>query len=112
MNINLISIRYMEPLTRGRYPDIMRRMVGSRLPNFTEAEARLVAGSYDFLGLNYYVGQYVQPAPNPLPVTSERYTAMMDPGTTLTCTVPLYFHLETTYTLYIYTYPFRLYYIL
>ncbi|XP_013693895.1 myrosinase-like [Brassica napus] len=75
---------YMEPLTRGRYPDIMRRMVGSRLPNFTEAEARLVAGSYDFLGLNYYVGQYVQPAPNPLPVTSERYTAMMDPGTRLT----------------------------
>ncbi|KAL0800920.1 hypothetical protein Bca101_056095 [Brassica carinata] len=75
---------YMEPLTRGRYPDIMRRMVGSRLPNFTEAEARLVAGSYDFLGLNYYASQYVQPTPNPLPVTSERHTAMMDPGTRLT----------------------------
>uniref|UniRef100_M4DJJ8 thioglucosidase n=1 Tax=Brassica campestris TaxID=3711 RepID=M4DJJ8_BRACM len=75
---------YMEPLTRGRYPDIMRRMVGNRLPNFTEAEARLVAGSYDFLGLNYYATQYVQPTPNPLPVTSERYTAMMDPGTRLT----------------------------
>ncbi|KAG2256941.1 hypothetical protein Bca52824_076235 [Brassica carinata] len=75
---------YMEPLTRGRYPDIMRRMVGNRLPNFTEAEARLVAGSYDFLGLNYYATQFVQPTPNPLPVTSERYTAMMDPGTRLT----------------------------
>ena len=99
MNMNLISIRYMEPLTRGRYPDIMRRMVGNRLPNFTEAEARLVAGSYDFLGLNYYATQFVQPTPNPLPVTSERYTAMMDPGTRLTCTT--LFHLVTTY-IYIY----------
>uniref|UniRef100_A0A0D3B845 thioglucosidase n=1 Tax=Brassica oleracea var. oleracea TaxID=109376 RepID=A0A0D3B845_BRAOL len=29
---------YMEPLTKGRYPDIMRQIVGSRLPNFTEEE--------------------------------------------------------------------------
>ncbi|KAG2322237.1 hypothetical protein Bca52824_015450 [Brassica carinata] len=91
---------YMEPLTRGRYPDIMRRMVGSRLPNFTEAEARLVAGSYDFLGLNYYASQYVQPTPNPLPVTSERHTAMMDPGTRLTCTTLF----SLRYNLYTHTY--------
>nr|QWJ73437.1 beta-thioglucoside glucohydrolase 2-3 [Isatis tinctoria] len=70
---------FMEPLTKGRYPDIMRQIVGSRLPEFTEAEAKLVAGSYDFLGLNYYVSEYIQPSPNP--VTSEKHTAMMDPGT-------------------------------
>ncbi|CAN6850091.1 unnamed protein product [Brassica oleracea] len=69
-------IRYMEPLTKGRYPDIMGQIVGSRLPNFTEEEAALVAGSYDFLGLNYYVTQYAQPKPNPYP--SETHTAMMD----------------------------------
>nr|VDC92546.1 unnamed protein product [Brassica rapa] len=75
-------IRYMEPLTKGRYPDIMRQIVGSRLPNFTEEEAALVAGSYDFLGLNYYVTQYAQPKPNPYP--SETHTAMMDAGVKLT----------------------------
>ncbi|KAL0692322.1 hypothetical protein Bca4012_059502 [Brassica carinata] len=73
---------HMEPLTKGRYPDIMRQIVGSRLPNFTEEEAALVAGSYDFLGLNYYVTQYAQPQPNPYP--SETHTAMMDAGVKLT----------------------------
>ncbi|CAN6858814.1 unnamed protein product [Brassica oleracea] len=76
------QIMYMEPLTKGRYPDIMRQIVGSRLPNFTEEEAELVAGSYDFLGLNYYVTQYAQPKPNPYP--SETHTAMMDAGVKLT----------------------------
>ncbi|CAA7017236.1 unnamed protein product [Microthlaspi erraticum] len=57
---------FMEPLTKGRYPDIMRQYVGSRLPNFTEAEARLVYRSYDFLGLNYYVTQYAK-ADDPAP---------------------------------------------
>ncbi|KAL0728898.1 hypothetical protein Bca4012_024991 [Brassica carinata] len=64
---------YMEPLTKGKYPDIMRKIVGSRLPNFTEAEAELVAGSYDFLGLNYY--DLVRPAQKTvaklLPITRE-----------------------------------------
>ncbi|ESQ39706.1 hypothetical protein EUTSA_v10001184mg, partial [Eutrema salsugineum] len=73
---------FMEPLTKGRYPDIMRQIVGSRLPNFTEAEAKLVKGSYDFLGLNYYVTQYAQPSNNIVP--PEKHTAMMDSGTTLT----------------------------
>ncbi|CAG7860635.1 hypothetical protein IGI04_033836 [Brassica rapa subsp. trilocularis] len=73
---------FMEPLTKGRYPDIMREIVGSRLPNFTEAEAELVAGSYDFLGLNYYTTQYAQAKPNP--VTWANHTAMMDPGAKLT----------------------------
>ncbi|ESQ37143.1 hypothetical protein EUTSA_v10002470mg [Eutrema salsugineum] len=75
---------FMEPLTKGRYPDIMRQIVGSRLPNFTEAEARSVAGSYDFLGLNYYVTQYVQENKNTGP--PEKHTAMMDAGTKLSYT--------------------------
>ena len=94
------SIRFMEPLTKGRYPDIMREIVGSRLPNFTEAEAELVAGSYDFLGLNYYTTQYAQPKPNP--VTWANHTAMMDPGAKLTCTT--LFPLIVTTFLYIYIY--------
>nr|BAE16356.1 myrosinase [Eutrema japonicum] len=73
---------FMEPLTKGRYPDIMRKIVGSKLPNFTEAEARQVAGSYDFLGLNYYVTQYAQPTKTIVP--PENHTAMMDANVTLT----------------------------
>ncbi|XP_027927891.1 beta-glucosidase 24-like [Vigna unguiculata] len=53
---------YMEPLTSGRYPKSMRSLVGKRLPKFSKHEAKLVAGSYDFLGLNYYTTYYVADA--------------------------------------------------
>ncbi|KAL4585432.1 hypothetical protein LXL04_010053 [Taraxacum kok-saghyz] len=49
---------FMEPLVRGKYPDTMIKNVGDRLPKFTEEEANLVMGSYDFLGLNYYSSYY------------------------------------------------------
>lgn len=50
----------VNPITYGDYPKIMRVMVGDRLPRFTEEEVRMVRGSYDFLGLNYYTARYVQ----------------------------------------------------
>ncbi|GMN26516.1 hypothetical protein TIFTF001_001342 [Ficus carica] len=34
-----------------------------RLPKFTEEESKLVKGSYDFLGLNYYTANYAAYAP-------------------------------------------------
>ncbi|XP_027908292.1 beta-glucosidase 24-like [Vigna unguiculata] len=49
---------YMEPLTTGRYPKSMRCLVGKRLPKFSKREAKLVAGSIDFVGLNYYTTYY------------------------------------------------------
>lgn len=48
----------MEPLTSGRYPKSMRSLVGKRLPKFSRHERKLVAGSIDFLGLNYYTTNY------------------------------------------------------
>jgi len=62
--------RYMDPLTSGKYPEIMREKVGERLPEFTEEESKLLAGSFDFLGLNYYTTNYVslvEPAPDTFP---------------------------------------------
>lgn len=50
----------MDPIVYGHYPRSMRTLVGNRLPNFTEEEAILVKGSYDFIGLNYYIGFYAQ----------------------------------------------------
>ncbi|CAN8267416.1 unnamed protein product [Cochlearia groenlandica] len=66
---------FMEPLTKGRYPDIMRQILGNRLPSFTEGEAKLVQNSFDFIGLNYYLTQYAQAIkPNP----PERETVVND----------------------------------
>lgn len=55
----------MDPLTNGNYPHTMRSLVGSRLPNFTEEESKLVKGSFEFVGLNYYTTNYVANAPDP-----------------------------------------------
>ncbi|KAJ4873098.1 Myrosinase 2 [Raphanus sativus] len=75
---------YMGPLTNGTYPQSMIDTVGERLPSFTPEESNLVKGSYDFLGLNYYVTQYAQPSPNH--VDWDNHTALMDAGAMLTCT--------------------------
>ncbi|XP_057453250.1 beta-glucosidase 12-like [Lotus japonicus] len=55
---------FMEPLTRGNYPQSMRSLVGSRMPKFSKKQARLVNGSFDFLGLNYYTSNYAANAPS------------------------------------------------
>ncbi|XP_052123578.1 lactase/phlorizin hydrolase-like [Frankliniella occidentalis] len=58
---------FLDPILAGDYPELMRQRVGangaagggraaSRLPTFTEAERRLLAGALDFLGLNVYFG--------------------------------------------------------
>ncbi|KAF4374895.1 hypothetical protein G4B88_004646, partial [Cannabis sativa] len=49
---------FMDPLTKGEYPHSMRKLVGKRLPKFTKEEAKVVKGSFDFVGLNYYTANY------------------------------------------------------
>lgn len=53
---------FMEPFTRGAYPDSMQAIVGDRLPKFTEEEKQLVKGSLDFVALNYYFPYLATPA--------------------------------------------------
>ncbi|PQP99917.1 hypothetical protein Pyn_34777 [Prunus yedoensis var. nudiflora] len=55
--------KFAEPLTSGDYPQSMRSLVGSRLPKFTKEQSKLLIGSFDFLGLNYYTGYYASDAP-------------------------------------------------
>ncbi|KAJ1399892.1 Glycoside hydrolase family 1, partial [Sesbania bispinosa] len=55
---------FMDPLTTGDYPKSMRSLVRTRLPKFTKKQARLVNGSFDFIGLNYYTASYVYDAPH------------------------------------------------
>ncbi|XP_068647342.1 beta-glucosidase 12-like [Aristolochia californica] len=49
---------FIDPLVHGDYPLTMREIVGKRLPKFTRKQSRLVKGSFDFIGLNYYTTYY------------------------------------------------------
>ena len=63
-DINSLAIcRFMDPLTNGEYPHSMRSLVGERLPKFTKLQSKLVKGSFDFIGLNYYSSNYASYAP-------------------------------------------------
>ncbi|XP_027167791.1 beta-glucosidase 12-like [Coffea eugenioides] len=49
---------FMNPLVYGDYPASMRILVRDRLPKFTPKQSKELMGSYDFLGLNYYITIY------------------------------------------------------
>ncbi|ESQ37105.1 hypothetical protein EUTSA_v10003058mg, partial [Eutrema salsugineum] len=49
----------LHPLVFGDYPEVMKRIVGKRLPSFSEEESDLVKDSSDFLGLIHYTTTYV-----------------------------------------------------
>ncbi|KAG2397803.1 Beta-glucosidase 13 [Vigna angularis] len=61
--IRIIATRFMDPLTRGDYPESMRSLVKSRLPKFTKEQSKLLINSFDFLGINYYTANFVSDAP-------------------------------------------------
>ncbi|CAH2079116.1 unnamed protein product [Thlaspi arvense] len=66
---------FMDPLTKGHYPLIMEQMLKKRLPRFTAKEALLVKGSYDFIGVNYYMTQFAKSVP---PENPNRLSVMTD----------------------------------
>ncbi|XP_030953800.1 beta-glucosidase 12-like isoform X1 [Quercus lobata] len=56
---------FLDPLANGDYPHSMRSLVKDRLPKFTKEQSKLVKGSFDFIGLNYYTAYYAAYAPQP-----------------------------------------------
>ncbi len=52
------SAWFGDPITVGDYPEMMRQMVGDRLPEFTSEQKQLLLGSFDFLGLNHYTTRF------------------------------------------------------
>lgn len=56
----------MHPLVYGDYPSLMKKTAGSRMPAFTNIESNQVKGSFDFIGLNYYLTMYVKDQPSSL----------------------------------------------
>ncbi|XP_050208984.1 beta-glucosidase 13-like [Mercurialis annua] len=75
---------FMNPVTYGHYPRIMRELVGDRLPVFNKTESKSLKGSYDFVGINYYTSNYASanliPDPDP---THIRYTTDMKVNLTM-----------------------------
>ncbi|KAF8074438.1 hypothetical protein N665_1101s0001 [Sinapis alba] len=69
----------LKPLVFGEYPDEMKRILGSRLPVFSEEESEVVKGSSDFIGIIHYTSVYIAnitPAPSTLPSNQEFFTDM------------------------------------
>lgn len=75
--------RFLDPLTSGKYPDSMRRIVGARLPRFTPQEAKELKGSFDFLGLNYYTTYFT--INNPHPPNPRHTDYILDARAILSC---------------------------
>lgn len=69
--------RILDPVVYGDYPKIMRDLVGNRLPNFTEEEKIFVAGSTDFIGINYYTSHFAKHETNKTNmILSDNYDAL------------------------------------
>ena len=52
------ALRFADPVIRGDYPRVMRRILKDRLPVFTPLQKRQLKGSMDFVGLNCYTALY------------------------------------------------------
>ncbi|KAJ8640566.1 hypothetical protein MRB53_017260 [Persea americana] len=50
---------FLHPITYGRYPDLVRFLVGDRLPKFSKREEKMVKGSIDLVGINHYTSYYI-----------------------------------------------------
>ncbi|KAK3031397.1 hypothetical protein RJ639_037395 [Escallonia herrerae] len=77
---------FIGPLTNGEYPSSMTTRVGNRLPRFAAADINVLKGSFDFIGINYYTGEYATDAPIPIGGKKKlSYTTDAEIMTTLMC---------------------------
>lgn len=80
---------YAHPIfsSKGNYPDVMIKQIGSnsaregrawsRLPTFTDKWIETIRGSADFLGLNYYSSRMVEALKEPEGTNPSHYRDMM-----------------------------------
>ena len=66
MNVYIIHnlYRFANPITFGDYPESMKVTMAKRLPKYTEAQSKLLKGSFDFFSVNYYTSNYAESAPS------------------------------------------------
>ncbi|TFK75508.1 beta-glucosidase 1A [Pluteus cervinus] len=51
---------FADPIYKGHYPASVKKLIGDRLPDFSEEEWKVVKGSSDFFGVNTYTSNLVQ----------------------------------------------------
>ncbi|CAN4093070.1 unnamed protein product [Withania somnifera] len=73
----------MNPFIFGDYPSIMKKAAGTRIPTFTNYEAKLVKGSVDFIGLNHYTTVSVKDKPSSTEKHSRDFGADMEADVSL-----------------------------
>ncbi|CAJ2678944.1 unnamed protein product [Trifolium pratense] len=66
----------LDPIFHGDYPKIMKKIVGNRLPKFTEKEKHMLKGSTDFIGVNYYTSHFARHEQNRTNVMFDNYDAL------------------------------------
>ncbi|KAF8724101.1 hypothetical protein HU200_021114 [Digitaria exilis] len=66
---------FLDPLYHGEYPDIMKKIVGSKLPKFSIKQSKQLINSVDFLGVNYYSIMYVKDDPQSAPSNERDFLA-------------------------------------
>ncbi|KAJ4727677.1 putative Beta-glucosidase [Melia azedarach] len=66
IGVSIYAFGVLNPLVYGDYPNTMKKIVGSRLPVFTNSESKQVRGSADFLGLIHYMTVYIKDNPSSL----------------------------------------------
>jgi beta-galactosidase len=49
---------FADPIYFGDYPEVMRKRIGHKLPQFTPEEKKMLIGSTDFFGLNHYTTMF------------------------------------------------------
>ncbi|KAF8762243.1 hypothetical protein HU200_009796 [Digitaria exilis] len=69
------QIMFLDPLYHGEYPDIMKKIVGSKLPKFSIKQSKQLINSVDFLGVNYYSIMYVKDDPQSAPSNERDFLA-------------------------------------
>ncbi len=58
---------WFEPLYEGRYPDQVKRVRASEMPEVRDGDLELISSEMDFLGLNLYFPSFVRHAPTAAP---------------------------------------------
>ncbi|CAN0880910.1 Beta-glucosidase 27 [Linum grandiflorum] len=67
IGVTLNSMWMLNPIIRGEYPKSMKKLVRERLPKFTPEQSKVLKGSIDFLGVNYYTSRFAGYIPDKFP---------------------------------------------
>lgn len=68
------NVRILGPLTSGDYPEVMKKIAGSRLPSFTKHQSEQIKGSFDYIGLNHYASSYVKDNPDAIKINPRDFS--------------------------------------